>query len=261
MIKSSPQPPREPLRCPESLRQRAFTLIELLVVIAIIAILASLLFPMASRFMDRAKGVKCMSNLRRIGVAMNMFVGDHDGCYPLYNAALPEYPAWYIQLAKTSQYGFKDSGSSPIVYDRGLYCPVSGKNGAGGWPAHNPDYGMNMQMFDDGGMPSRMAKVKNPSKKVLIVDSGTSGTALKGDFRFNPLWNSLIDSGPKPKGTDYSSHGWMAFRHPQPTGKDQDMTASSCHALFCDGHLEAIAFSDVRLQTEAGRRLLFMRDE
>jgi len=25
-----------------------------------------------------------MSNLRRIGVAMNMFVGDHDGCYPLF---------------------------------------------------------------------------------------------------------------------------------------------------------------------------------
>jgi len=57
-------------------RRRAFTLVELLVVIAILAILAGLLLP---GFPARGRGPKppaCLSNLRQIGVAQNMYVAD-----------------------------------------------------------------------------------------------------------------------------------------------------------------------------------------
>ena len=59
-----------------------FTLIELLCVIAIIAILMGLAMPVYSNFRDKSDGVKCSSNLRQIGAALQAYVGQNDGQYP-----------------------------------------------------------------------------------------------------------------------------------------------------------------------------------
>jgi prepilin-type N-terminal cleavage/methylation domain-containing protein/prepilin-type processing-associated H-X9-DG protein len=60
----------------------AFTLIELLVVIAIIAVLATLGYAAADSVIGKGHATKCLSNMRQIGAAMHMFVGDNDGNLP-----------------------------------------------------------------------------------------------------------------------------------------------------------------------------------
>ena len=62
-------------------KRGGFTLIELLVVIAIIAILAAILFPVFARAREKARAISCLSNLKQLGLAAEMYSQDYDEMY------------------------------------------------------------------------------------------------------------------------------------------------------------------------------------
>lgn len=61
-------------------KHNAFTMAEVLVTIGIIAVLICLLVPAVSTAVDSARTVKCLSNLRQIGMAITTYANDHNGC-------------------------------------------------------------------------------------------------------------------------------------------------------------------------------------
>jgi len=162
-------------------KNRGFTLIELLVVIAIIAILAAILFPVFSRAREQANKTACLSNMKQIGMAVQMYCQDWDGRYPFIgclgcNATGPDAnnPLCTPQ-AKIYPYA-KNTG----VYD----CPsadmfklvlVEGgcaRSRSGGWP-FPPDWvGISIDIGWNNKMDGQlMAQMPTPSETVVFSDA------------------------------------------------------------------------------------------
>ncbi|MHC5034958.1 MAG: type II secretion system protein [Planctomycetota bacterium] len=62
--------------------RKGFTLIELLVVIAIIGILASMVFPVFARARESARKAVCLSNVKNIALALQMYLADNNDTLP-----------------------------------------------------------------------------------------------------------------------------------------------------------------------------------
>lgn len=127
-----------------------FTLIELLVVVAILAILAGILFPVFSRARENARRASCISNLKQICNAMQMYVQDNDQIYPPVLTEDDGSNGWSWELHKIAK--------SEAIFQ----CPSENSDESEGYFT---DYWMNSKLL---GL--RESEVNVASVTILIGD-------------------------------------------------------------------------------------------
>lgn len=236
-------------------RLAGFTLIELLVVIAIIAVLLALVIPSASRMLQSARQTQCLANLKQIGVAISLYVGENDGTLPRLQG--DDGTPWqfglstYIPAPKDNPVG---SGSFRVPLSQSVFhCPSADKKKD--WNGTSPDYAASARPFDLpgwpgvisplGNQPLKVTKINNPSRCLMVADAYTPGQSVyQGRWIFTNILNlNNITAALPPSG--------LAPRHGY---NGTDARTGRFGSLFCDGHAEMISYGDSRLADPSFQR-------
>ncbi|HWE03678.1 MAG TPA: prepilin-type N-terminal cleavage/methylation domain-containing protein [Tepidisphaeraceae bacterium] len=98
-----------------STRRRGFTLVELLVVVGIIAVLVGILIPMLAVAREAGRCTVCLSNLRQIGQAFNMYANDHGGYV---------VPGDYFGQSDIPTGTYTGCGNWAVILAEGMYLPI-----------------------------------------------------------------------------------------------------------------------------------------
>jgi prepilin-type processing-associated H-X9-DG protein/prepilin-type N-terminal cleavage/methylation domain-containing protein len=210
----------------------AFTLVELLIVIAIIAILAAMLLPVLSKAKSKAKQTACMNNLRQIGLANIMYVGDfkqYPGDYSA-NSGIYVWPERLLSLMGNNRAAFYCPSAAPdSAWDTNINKTLGAMNDPyavtpasrfslayNDWGldiGHHPQLGLGGDV--DGGFnqgPVTEIMIASPSDMIMLGDS----RALEAGH----TWEANLD----PTQSDQ----WPSNRHNRRS-----------NLLFTDGHAEA----------------------
>jgi prepilin-type N-terminal cleavage/methylation domain-containing protein/prepilin-type processing-associated H-X9-DG protein len=202
MTKSSPPP-----------AERAFTLIEMLVVVAIISILLGAAVWAYQGALERAKGIKDMSNLRQIATLMQLYLNDKDGILPVINAA----PG----IGTTA---------SPVIYPkyvatRNIFQSPFDKRAPLETDAAPVSYGINSNMYSTTGINGNMSRVVSPSSTIFMAPNYNGNPAVGAS------WTGVATAV-----TNLAAGGGAGMTTgPQRSGRQ-------INALFCDLHVETMTF-------------------
>jgi prepilin-type processing-associated H-X9-DG protein len=138
---------------------RAFTLVELLVVIGIVAALVAMLLPALNRAQNQARTLQCLSNMRQIGTAMQLYTNEFKCIMPAGyfkdNDAIKQKEIWWTLLINSGL--LKGVPTAPL---------------------------------DNPANPSLGSSAGPVTKGVLFCPDGLANLSPPGSFLFDSGWSS-----------------------------------------------------------------------
>lgn len=171
----------------DAMNRKAFTLIELLVVIAIIAILAAILFPVFAQAKLAAKKTGDLSNLKQIGTATMLYLGDYDdtlyphrrNCNNAGGTAATDVCSEYLDGSnnvKADFQGLKGNGDGAL---KRYY-----------WVFMLQPYAKNYDLFKNPGGDSKFLSKDATTKQCLQAGCTGNGYGGQNSYGHNDIWLS-----------------------------------------------------------------------
>lgn len=209
--------------------RKAFTLVELLVVIGIIAVLIAILLPVLSKAKESARRIACASNLKQIGTAFMMYIGDNKDRFPR-PAVLHLYEDWvYWQRGLD----LDQSRIRPYLgkrFNRQVFiCPsddILSHKPTQGTELYPFSYTVNELICGWYQQPLKMSQIIRPATKILLICESSE----------------TIDDGCwAPENFLYrGGQNVLSNRHDRHTENSKDPNAGRGNVVFAEGHYEFI---------------------
>lgn len=215
-----------------SLHKKGSSLLSILATITIACILVTLIVSVFSKIMDASRAASCTSNLRQIGVALQLYLAEHDGRYPP-NRANPAYkteknPAgvYHQDSLKVYLTPYPDKGTITAKMAGPFWCPADADRK---YEMAQHSYGANTYIGNDDE-EQNIRREASPSQRLYLVDATreTLSTCMFSHIIW-PFNNGPLDA----PNTDIR----VDFRH-----------AGRAKGLFLDGHVATFTVEDLRGQ-------------
>jgi prepilin-type N-terminal cleavage/methylation domain-containing protein/prepilin-type processing-associated H-X9-DG protein len=207
----------------------AFSLVELLVVIAVISVVAGLLLPVVARSRKSAHHAKCVSNLRQLGLAADMYWDEHEGATFRFRGVATNNGDvfWFGWLAAGAEgeraFDYSEGPLYPYLENWNVtLCPTFNYYAPNlKLKAKSPTCGYGVNLYLTAPHLDNINAMRRPSETIAFTDSAQINTFQAPASPSNPMIEEFYYlSTNKFEAT-------VHFRHRQ-----------SANAVFGDGHVD-----------------------